>query len=141
MPRISVSQVSTLTADFADDVRTYADAGLDAIGIWEMKLGDGPDDDALRVFRESGLGCSTAVPEVPSIHPLPLLPGPPTPRERVDAILRSLQRLAAFEPAAVACVTGPGERETVICGLREIVREAERLGLKIALEPFQLEGL
>jgi len=63
--------VSTLAAGFADDVRTYAAAGLDGIGIWEMKLGDGPDDEAVALLRESGLGSATAVPAVPSILPLP----------------------------------------------------------------------
>ena len=141
LPRISVSQVSTLASTFAEDVLTYAAAGLDGIGVWELKLGDGPDDEAIGQLRASSLGSATAVPNVPSIHPLPLLPGPGTPRERVDAILRSLERLAAFEPAAVLCFTGPGDRETAIRGLREVAREAERLGLTIALEPFQAEGV
>jgi sugar phosphate isomerase/epimerase len=141
LPRISVSQVSTLAAGFADDVRTYAVAGLDGIGIWEMKLGDGPDDEAVALLRESGLGSATAVPAVPSILPLPLLAGPDEPRERIDSILRSLHRLAPFEPAAVLCITGPGGRAAALRGLREVVAEAERLGLRIALEPFQSEGL
>jgi sugar phosphate isomerase/epimerase len=133
--------VSTLPAGFADDVRAYASAGLDGIGVWELKLGDGPDDDAVALLRESGLGSATAVPAVPSILPLPLLPGPDDPRERTDAILRSLHRLAAFEPAAVLCITGPGDRATAIRGVREVAAEAERLGLRIALEPFQAEGI
>jgi sugar phosphate isomerase/epimerase len=139
--RISVSQVTTLRASFADDVRTYLAAGLDGIGIWEMKLGDGPDDDALALFRESGLGSATAVPVVPSILPLPLLPGPDNRRERVDSILRSLHRLAPFAPAAVLCFTGPGDRAAALEGLSEVVAEAESLGLRVALEPFQREGI
>jgi len=133
--------VSTLAAGFADDVRTYAAAGLDGIGVWELKLGDGPDDGAVALLRESGLGSATAVPAVPSILPLPLLAGPVDPRERIDAILRSLHRLAAFEPAAVLCFTGPGDRATAIRGLREVAAEAEKLDLRIALEPFQAEGI
>lgn len=140
-PRVSVSQVTTLTASFADDLRTYAAAGLDGIGIWELKLGDGPDDDAIALFEESGLGSATAVPAVPAILPTPLLPGPDEPRERVDAILRSLHRLAPFAPEAVLCFTGPGDRATAIRGLREVAAEAERLGLRIAIEPFQAQGI
>jgi len=139
--RVSVSQVTTLTASFADDVRTYAAAGLDGLGIWEMKLGDAQDGDALALFRESGLGSATAVPGVPSILPLPLLPGPESRRERIDSILRSLHRLAPFVPAAVLCFTGPGDRRAAIDGLREVAAEAEALGLRIALEPFQREGI
>jgi sugar phosphate isomerase/epimerase len=136
-PRFSISQVSTLAASFGDDVRAYTEAGVEGIGIWEIKL----DDRSLEEFRASGLGSATAVPAVPSIHPLPLLEGPDTVRERVDALLRSLEVLAPYEPAAVLCFTGPGDRETAVRGVREIAREAERLGLRLAVEPFQLEGI
>jgi sugar phosphate isomerase/epimerase len=136
-PPFSISQVSSLAASFADDVRAYAAAGVDAIGIWELKLGDASLDE----FRASGLGSATAVPAVPSVHPLPLLPGPDTVRERVAALLGSLEVLAAYGPAAVLCFTGPGDRETAVRGVREVAREAERLGLRLAVEPFQLEGI
>lgn len=136
-PPFSISQVSTLASSFVDDVRAYAAAGVDAIGVWELKL----QDDSLDRFRESGLGAASAVPAVPSIHPLPLLPGPEDPRERIDSLLRSLHVLAPFGPSAVVCLTGPGDRETVVAGLREVAREAETVGLRLALEPFQREGI
>src|SRR5205085_8740651 len=93
-PRFSISQVSTLAASFADDVRAYAEAGVDGIGIWELKLGDGPDDEALELVASSRLGCATAVPAIPSILPLPLLPGPGVPPARVEALCGSLHRPA-----------------------------------------------
>src|SRR6476646_5088168 len=136
-PRFSISQVSTLAASFADDMRAYAAAGVDGVGIWEMKLGDG----SLEEFRASGLGSATAVPAVPSIHPLPLLPGPDNVRERIDSLLRSLEVLAPYAPSAILCFTGPGDRETAVRGIREVALEAELLGLRLALEPFQREGL
>lgn len=136
-PRFSISQVSTLAASFDDDLRAYSAAGVDGIGIWELKLGE----DSLEAFQASGLGSANAVPAVPSVHPLPLLPGPGTARERVDALLRSLEVLAPYAPAAIVCFTGPGDRETAVSGVREIAREAERLGLRLAVEPFQLEGI
>jgi sugar phosphate isomerase/epimerase len=136
-PLFSISQVSTLAASFGDDVRAYRAAGADAVGVWEIKLGDG----SLAEFQASGLGSATAVPAVPSIHPLPLLPGPDNPRERVDSLLRSLEVLAPYEPAAILCFTGPGDRATAVEGVREVAREAERLGLRLALEPFQREGI
>jgi sugar phosphate isomerase/epimerase len=129
--------VSTLAASFAEDVRAYTAAGVDGIGIWELKL----DDSSFAEFRESGLGSATAVPTVPSVHPLPLLPGPDSVRERVDSLLRSLEILAAYEPAAVLCLTGPGDRDVAVRGVREVAREAERLGLRLAVEPFQREGI
>ena len=146
-PKFSISQVSTLTASFDDDLRSYAEGGVDAVGIWELKLGEGRDEAALEAFEASGLGAATAVPAVPSILPLALLPGPADPRERIDAILRSIHRLAPFRPAAILCITGPRSagagpgRALVVEGLRELGAEAERAGLRLALEPFQREGL
>jgi sugar phosphate isomerase/epimerase len=136
-PPFSISQVTTLAASFADDVSAYAAAGVDGIGIWELKLGD----ESLEEFRASGLDSATAVPAVPSVHPLPLLPGPDTVKERVDALLHSLEVLAPYAPAAILCFTGPGDRETAVRGVREIAREAERLDLRLAVEPFQHEGI
>ncbi len=146
-PRVSISQISTFAASFADDVDAYRTAGLDGIGIWELKLGDGPDDDGLERLEGSGLGRASAVPAVPSILPLPLLGGPDDPRERLDSILGSLHRLAPFEPAGIVCLTGTGAgrdpdeaRRIVVDGLREIAAEAESLGLRVALEPYQRDG-
>jgi sugar phosphate isomerase/epimerase len=144
-PRVSVSQISTLHASFEDDLQAYAAAGLDGIGIWEQKLGDGPDDAALAAFESSPLVSASAVPALPSILPLPFLGGPDDPAERIDAYLRSLHRLAPFGPPGVVCLTGSGvgrdadeARSVVVDGLRQLGAEAESLGLKIALEPYHL---
>jgi sugar phosphate isomerase/epimerase len=59
-----------------------------------------------------------------------------------------VRRLAAFEPSAVMCFTGPvGDRDPdeartiAVDGLREVAAEAERSGVRLALEPFQREGI
>ncbi len=107
-PSFSVSQVSTLPASFADDVETYVQAGLDGIGIWEFKLAEGHDLEALELLDRSGLGRAVAVTNVPSILPLPLLPGPDDPKERIAAYRASIRRLAPFRPAGLVCLTGTG---------------------------------
>ena len=147
-PRFSISQVSTLTAGFADDLRAYAAAGVDGVGVWESKLGDAGDAEALEQLEASGLGSAAAVPLVPSILPLPLLGGPTDPEERVAAYCASVHRLAAFRPECIVCLTGSGEgrdadeaRATVVDGLRRIGAEAERAGVRIGLEPYQREGM
>jgi sugar phosphate isomerase/epimerase len=146
-PRISVSQVTTLPASFADDVRAYADAGLDGIGVWELKLPPGRDAEALELLESSGLESASAVPTIPSILPLPLLGGPEDPAERVEALCASLHRLAPFGPSGIVCLTGtdagrdPDDaRATVVDGLRTLAAEAQSLGLTIALEPYQRDG-
>src|SRR5581483_11147404 len=129
------------------DVRSYAAAGLDGIGIWELKLPDGGDAEALELFEASGLEPASAVPAVPSILPLPLLGGPEDPAERVEAICASVERLAPFRPAGIVCLTGTGAgrdadeaRATVVEGLRTVAAEADRHGLVVALEPYQRDG-
>ena len=142
-PRVSVSQITTVRSSFADDVRLYAETGLAGIGVWELKLAD----DSLELFDQSGFDSAAAVPAIPSILPLPLLGGPEDPAERVEAFCASLERLAPFRPSSVVCLTGTGEgrdldeaRSSVVDGLRTIAHEADRLGVRIGLEPYQRES-
>jgi sugar phosphate isomerase/epimerase len=122
-------------------VRAYTAVGVDGIGVWEMKLSDGGDSEALELLHASGLGSASAVPVVPSILPLPLMEGPAERQARIDAICASLHRLAAFSPSAVVCLTGPGDdRDAVVEGLRVIGDEAERAGVRLGLEPINRVG-
>jgi sugar phosphate isomerase/epimerase len=148
LPPFSISQVTTLTASFADDLRAYAGAGVDGIGVWELKLGEGSDEQAREQLAASGLGSATAVPAVPSVLPLPLLPGPEDPEQRIASLCASVHRLAGFAPDAVLCFTGPaGDRDPdeargiAVDGLRALAREAESAGVRLALEPFQRQGV
>jgi len=138
--KLSLSEISTVNAAFEDDVRAYAAAGFDGIGIWEMKL---PGDDAANVelIRDAGLGVASCVPTVPSILPLriPGLEGPPEPRDRIDALCASMRRLAAYEPECVLVLTGPAidssSRSIVPAGLREVAAAAAEAGVRLGLEP------
>ena len=134
--RLSVSEITTVTQSFADDLDAYRVAGADGIGIWEMKLGD----DSLERFQASGLGAAAAVPAVPSILPLPLMEGPEDPAERVEAIRSGIRRLAPFEPECVLFLTGPGDdRAAVFEGVRAVADEGRAQGVPVALEPIQRE--
>jgi sugar phosphate isomerase/epimerase len=141
--RLALSEISTVGASFEDDVRAYAAAGFDGIGIWEMKL---PEDDAanLTLLRGAGLGVASCVPTVPSILQLrlPGMEGPPDPAERIEMLCASVRRLAMYEPECVLCLTGPaGElepehaRRIVVDGLREIASAAREAGIRFGLEP------
>jgi sugar phosphate isomerase/epimerase len=140
-PRFSISQITTLASTFAADVRAYAAAGVEGIGVWEIKLPDGSDAEALEQLEASGLGSAAAIPAVPSILPLPLMEGPEEPQQRIEAICVSLHRLAPFGPSGVVCLTGPGDdRDTVVEGLRTIGEEAARAGVRLGLEPVNHIG-
>ena len=138
---LSLSQISTVAAPLEDDLRAYAAAGFDGIGIWETKLGDG--DDGPAAVRASGLRVTNCVPLVPSILPNTVIEGPEDVAVRVDALCASLHRLAPLRPACVLCLTGPaggrGEQEArqlVIDGLRRIAAAADSAGVQLGLEPI-----
>jgi sugar phosphate isomerase/epimerase len=132
--RASISQITTVTQSFADDLDAYRAAGADGIGIWEMKLAD----DSLERFRASGLEAAAASPLVPSILPLPLMEGPADPAERVATLCASVERLAPFDPACMLFLTGPGDdRASVVDGIRRVADAAARAGVRVALEPIQ----
>jgi sugar phosphate isomerase/epimerase len=148
-PRLSVSQITTFRSTFLEDLRTYKEAGFDGIGIWEMKLGEDPAGDAekLEALEATGLERASAIPETPSILPLPLFGGSEDPQERLDALCASVERLAAFRPSGMVCLTGsalgrdPDEaRSIVVDGLRTLAAEADRHGIRIGLEPYERES-
>ncbi|MFY9579076.1 MAG: sugar phosphate isomerase/epimerase family protein [Gaiellaceae bacterium] len=147
MRRFSISQVTTLTSSFADDLDVYRAAGAAAVGVWELKLPEGGDGEALERFEASGLGSAAAIPLIPSILALPLMEGPSEPQERVEAVCASLHRLAAFRPSGVVCLTGPAgdrdpdqARDVVLEGLRTIGHEAVLAGVRVGLEPVNRIG-
>ena len=126
---LSLSEISTVGASFAEDVEAYAAAGFDAIGIWEFKLP--PDDEAnLALLAEHGLGVSVCVPEVPSVLPLAIagMEGPADVAERIAALEASVRRFAAYDPECVACLAGPLGDRTLAEGTDLLVGALQRLG-------------
>jgi sugar phosphate isomerase/epimerase len=142
--RLSLSEISTVNASFAEDVEAYAAAGFEAIGLWEFKLP--PDDHANRaLLRSCGLGASNCVPAVPSILQLgiPGMEGPADPEERIDALCASVRRLAAYEPECVLVLSGPlagrdpaEGRELVAHGLVRVAAAARDAGVRLGFEPI-----
>lgn len=142
-PSFAVCEFTTLPASFEEDLAAYVEAGADGIGICEIKLAEGREAEQLASFRASGLTATSCVPAVPSILPLPHLPGPGRPEERVEALRAGIRRVAPFGPTAVVCLTGPaGElgddeaRRAVVEGLRAVAEEAGRAGIPVGLEPM-----
>jgi len=137
-PRISICEFTTLTASFEEDLAAYAAAGVRGIGVCEVKL---PADGAARL-RRSGLAATHCIPAVPSILPLPPMPGPETPAERVEALCAGIRRLAELGPECCVFLTGPAgslgpaEARRVVLDAIPVVAEAARAaGVRAALEP------
>ena len=129
-----------MTAPLGDDLRAYAAAGFDGIGLWELKLeGAG----ALDAVRASGLRVTNCVPFVPSILPNAVVDGPEDVEERIDSMCASVRRLAGLDPDCVLCLTGAAgnreeteARELVIQGLRRVAAAADDAGVRLGLEPI-----
>jgi sugar phosphate isomerase/epimerase len=138
-PRLSISTITTMPASLEEDLRAYRAAGAEGIGIWEIHLEAGREDEQLAALLESGLESTNAIPAIPSIAPIPI-PGPEEPAERVEAYCAGLRRLAPFRPSAVVLLTGAGDRGAIVDGLRRIAAQARSLGLRIALEPYSRHG-
>jgi sugar phosphate isomerase/epimerase len=135
--QLSICEFTTLGASFEEDLAAYRAAGVEGIGICELKLGKG----AAERLRESGLRATHCVPEVPSVLPLPLMEGPDDPEERVNALCASVRRLAELDPVCVHFLTGPaGGRadalEIVREGIRAVAAAGEAAGVRVALEPM-----
>jgi len=139
---LSLSEISTPSASFRDDLRAYAAAGFDGIGIWEMKLG--ADDEAnLEAVRASGLSVTNCVPLVPSVLPNTVIEGPEDVETRIDSLCASVRRFAPFEPDCVLCLTGAAgdrsdeeARRLAIDGLQRIAAAADEAGVRLGLEPI-----
>ena len=140
----SLSAISTVNASFAEDVAAYANAGFDAIGLWEFKL---PHEDAANIalLREHGLAVSNCIPTVPSFLQLaiPGMEGPADPEARIEAICASIRRLAAYDPGCVLCLSGPlggrspeQGRDIVVDGLRRAAAAAREAGVHLGFEPI-----
>ena len=138
---LSLSEISTVDASFAEDLRAYSAVGFEGIGIWEMKLGDDGAD--LAAVRASGLRVTNCVPGVPSILPNAVIEGPEDVEARIEAICASVRRFARFEPDCVLCLTGPSggrdeseARALVVDGLRRVAATAAEAGVPLGLEPI-----
>ena len=130
--RVSICEFTTLGASFEEDLAAYRAAGVEGIGVCEIKLAD----DAARLLRASGLRATHCIPAVPSILPLPLMEGPDEPEVRIEALCASVHRLAALDPVCVVFLTGPGDaRDVVREGVAAVAAAGESAGVRVALEP------
>ncbi len=138
---LSLSEISTVSASFEQDVKAYAAAGFEGIGVWEMKLGE--DDADLELLHASGLRVTNCVPNVPSILPNTVIEGPDDVEVRIESICASVRRLARYDPACVLCLTGPAgsraeteARRLVLDGLRRVAEAADDAGVALGVEPI-----
>jgi sugar phosphate isomerase/epimerase len=137
VPRVSLSQVTTLHWTLEQDLDAYARAGVPAIGVSLLKLRTAGMARGARLIRERGLAVSC----VTSSGPIPLHDAAASAR----AVSETREHLAvAAELGATCLMLLPGAApglpwEEAARRAREHVdalrADARRLGVRLALEP------
>lgn len=146
-PLFSVSEFSTPNHTYEEDLASFAAGGAEGIGIAEGKLSPGDDSESIRRLRESGLKATICLPATLAILPIGMTPEPAEPEARVESLVASIRRFAAFEPEVVLILTGiPGERDEaearalVVEALRRLGEAGRAAGVRVALEPIHLSA-
>jgi sugar phosphate isomerase/epimerase len=147
-PKLSISQSSTYTASFEEDLVAYKAAGVDGVGIWEYKLPKGQDERLREELLKSGLKATLCVPEVPSIVPDNFFREPVDAASRRKELCAAIRRLAAFDPLGVMVLPGaPQEgvddkktRQIVVEGLKAAAETAGEVGVPLGLELLRKEA-
>ena len=141
--RLSLSEISTSSASFAEDVAAYAAAGFDGIGIWEFKLPTTTRRTS-RCSREPASASRTACPTVP------VAPAardarhgrPADPAERGRRCARAWRAWPASSPTGPVPDGPAGDRSEaearalVIDGLQQVAAAARDAGVPLGLEPM-----
>lgn len=140
--KFAVSEVTTMPCSFEEDVRLYAEAGCGGIGVWGFKMEVLGWRKARDLMQRHNLEAANCIPVGNSILPDRLSPEPVDPRERVEAFLPHMERMARLDPETIVVITGPrGDRSAEaamdVCleGFERIARAAGDLGVTVALEP------
>jgi sugar phosphate isomerase/epimerase len=141
--RFSVSEFSTPNHSYDEDLAAFAAGGAGGIGIAEVKLPAGQDDESLHKLHGSGLRATICLPATLAILPIGMTPEPTEPEARVQSLAASIERLARFDPEVVLLLTGiPGERDEadargiVVDALGRLAETARAADVRIALEPI-----
>ncbi|MBL8581439.1 MAG: sugar phosphate isomerase/epimerase [Rhizobiaceae bacterium] len=141
--KFAVSEVTTMPCSFEEDVKLYSAAGCGGIGVWGFKMEEVGWQKARELMQRYDLEAANCIPVGNSILPYVLSPEPADPRERVEAFLPNMERMAKVNPETIVVITGPQgdhspEEAMDLCieGFGRIARAAADLGITVALEPI-----
>ena len=149
--RFSVTGSSVPDTTFEEDIVLLKEAGIPGYAICEQKLGEGEElERQVALFKESGLKATICIPaNLSPLAPQPayMFPGPSDLRERIDLMLRSIDRLALFDPDCICVTTGSNvgmhpEKawDDAVMGIREVCQYAAKKNIRIALEGCRHRG-
>jgi len=138
MLRLSVNEVTTFRWSFEEDVARYAEAGLQAIGVWRQKLSDCGVERAVELLQEHDL-------QVSNFCWAGGFTGSDgrTYRESLNDAHEAIQIAAAIGARCLVVYSGARAghtlnhaRRLIHSALTELVPLAEEFGVDLAVEPM-----
>jgi len=139
-----VSQYTTLTQSFAQDLQLYCEANITFIEVCEAKLDAADPETQLQQLKDSGLTVSSVQPRLHSLFPDFPRPEPRMPRERMGHLRKTIELFGRHFPG-VTLVTISGAApngdyalayQTAETEYREMAKIAADNGVRLALEPL-----
>lgn len=138
MERLAISEMTTYSWSFEEDVHRYAKAGITGIGVWRQKLSDYGDEKGAELLREHGL-------KVSSLQWAGGFTGSDgrTHKESIEDAREAVQLAASLQAGCLILYTGARgghthnhARRLVCAAIREISPLANELNVPLAIEPM-----
>ena len=140
MPRLSISEVTTRNWSFAEDVRNYAAAGIEAIGVWRDKLDQHGIEEGIQLLAGSPLRVANLV----NAGYFLSMTRSQT-RRAIEDVVEAIELAQRLKTDTILIVTGDvgsfhrsvdQARKLVVAALRELAPVAGAAGVRLAIEPI-----
>jgi sugar phosphate isomerase/epimerase len=139
-----ISQYTTWTLGFADDLRLYRQLEIEHVELCEAKLGASDADRSLNLVGELGLNVSSVQPRYHSPFPNSLRKFPAAPGERMRRLRETIRVFGRYFPGTTLVVNTGLAPDGNIAEAHEVaVREFKRAavyaadhGVRLGLEPL-----
>ena len=139
-----ISQYTTWTLDFAQDLALYGRLGIEHVEVCEAKLSASNPHPQLRALRDAGFNVSSVQPRYHSPFPNSLRKIPAAPGERLRRLRASVRLFGAYFPGTTLVLnTGLAPGGNLEAAYRTARREfagiaayAHAHGVRLALEPL-----
>ncbi len=138
MAVLSMNEATTYRWSFEEDVARYAAAGIPAIGVWRQKLSDCGSEKACELLKRSGL-------KVSHLFWAGGFTGSDgrNYRESIEDAAEAVRSAAELDCGILVVYTGPRAghtnnhaRRLVRGALKELIPQADELGVTLAIEPM-----
>jgi sugar phosphate isomerase/epimerase len=140
MPKFSISEVTTHDWSFIEDVRHYAAAGIDGIGVWRDKVDRCEDVDPVALLASSGLQAANLI---NAGHFMGMTRSQT--RRAIEDAVEAIDLAQRLRSGVVLVVTGEvgsffgtvdEARAITVSALKELAPVAGAAGVRLALEPI-----